>query len=147
MRVRPTSCPRDSRAHLLLPAIILVAAALMPGGGSAAPPGEAAGQGWPTTMSHLGWIYEQGHGVAVDGERAAHWYGRAARAGAYDYAMKLGWMYLGGQGVAQDRAQADDWFGFAIEAGPVPAHLEAVLSPEQGQAARELAVRWALEHR
>jgi len=84
---------------------------------------EAAEQGSPTAMSHLGWMYEEGHGVAVDGERAAHWYGRAARAGAYDYAMKLGWMYLGGQGVARDRAQADDWFGFAIEAGHVPAHV------------------------
>jgi TPR repeat protein len=84
---------------------------------------EAAEQGSPTAMSYLGWMYEEGHGVAVDGERAAHWYARAARAGAHDYAMKLGWMYLGGQGVAQDRAQADDWFGFAIEAGHVPAHV------------------------
>ena len=82
---------------------------------------EAAEDGSPTAMSHLGWMYEEGHGVAVDGEQAAYWYGQAARAGAWQFAVKLGWMHLGGQGVAQDRLKAEEWFGRAVEADHAPA--------------------------
>ncbi|MCA1789069.1 MAG: sel1 repeat family protein [Thioalkalivibrio sp.] len=84
---------------------------------------EAAEQGSPRAMSYLGWMYEEGHGVARDGEQAADWYGRAVRAGAHDFAVKLGWMYLGGDGVAQDREQAEFWFRHALAAGHVPAQV------------------------
>jgi uncharacterized protein len=84
---------------------------------------EAAEQGSPRAMSYLGWMYEEGHGVARDGELAAEWYGRAARAGAHDFAVKLGWMYLGGRGVDRDRERAEFWFRHAIEAGYAPAQL------------------------
>ena len=84
---------------------------------------EAAEQGSPRAMSYLGWMYEEGHGVARDGEQAAKWYGRAARAGAHDFAVKLGWMYLGGDGVDRDREQAESWFRHAIEAGHAPAQV------------------------
>ncbi len=83
----------------------------------------AAEAGSPTAMSYLGWIYEQGHGVPADGERAAHWYAQAARAGALDYALKLGWMYLGGKGVAADRQQSEYWFEYAIAANYTPARI------------------------
>jgi len=83
----------------------------------------AAEAGSGTAMSHLGWMYEEGHGVAVDGERAAHWYARAARAGAHDFAVKLGWMYLAGDGVARDRQQAEGWFREAIDAGHQPGRI------------------------
>ncbi len=82
---------------------------------------EAAESGSPTAKSHLGWMYEEGHGVSVDGERAAHWYARAARAGAHDFAVKLGWMYLSGDAVARDRERAEYWFEFAIDADHAPA--------------------------
>jgi uncharacterized protein len=84
---------------------------------------EAAEQGSPTAMSHLGWMYEEGHGVAPDGVMAAEWYVRAARAGAHDFAMKLGWMYLGGEGVPRDREQAEYWFLHAVDAGHSPARI------------------------
>jgi uncharacterized protein len=111
---------------------------------------EAAEAGSPTAMSHLGWIYEQGHGVPQDGGKAAEWYARAARAGAHQFAIKLGWMYLGGDGVARDRAQAEFWFARAIEAGHAPARIAwaSVLiadaqggrEPERVSEARELLV-------
>ena len=112
---------------------------------------EAAEAGSPTAMSHLGWIYEQGHGTPKDGEQAAEWYARAARAGAHQFAIKLGWMYLGGgDGVARDRARAEFWFAQAIEAGHAPARIAwaSVLiadaqggrDPERVSEARELLV-------
>jgi uncharacterized protein len=84
---------------------------------------EAAEAGSATAMSHLGWMYEEGRGVPVDGVRAAYWYGRAAERGAHDFAVKLGWMYLGGDGVARDRALAERWFLRAVEAGHSPGRI------------------------
>ena len=84
---------------------------------------EAAVQGSPSAMSYLGWMYEEGHGVVRDGEQAAEWYGRAARAGAHDFAVKLGWMYLGGDGVDRDREQAEAWFSRAVKAGHGPGKI------------------------
>ena len=84
---------------------------------------EAAEEGSATAMSYMGWIYEEGHGVRPDGEKAALWYARAADAGAHDFAVKLGWMYLAGDGVEQDRAASEDWFGRGIEADHSPARI------------------------
>jgi uncharacterized protein len=83
----------------------------------------AAEAGSPTAMSHLGWIYEEGHGVPPDGAQAAGWYARAANAGALEYAVKLGWMYLIGESVPRDRALAEAWFKAAIDAGYSPARI------------------------
>jgi uncharacterized protein len=84
---------------------------------------EAAAAGSPMAMSYLGWMYEEGHGVAVNGPVAAEWYARAAAAGAHDYAVKLGWMYLIGDLVEQNRALAESWFVAAIGAGHSPARI------------------------
>jgi uncharacterized protein len=84
---------------------------------------EAAEAGSTTAMSYLGWIYEEGHGVEADGEKAAAWYGRAAEAGAHDFSVKLGWMYLAGDGVDRDRPSAESWFRRGIEAGHSPARI------------------------
>jgi len=84
---------------------------------------EAAEAGSPTAMSYVGWIYEHGHGVPRDGEKAAEWYARAADAGAQDFAVKLGWMYLAGDGVARNRQQAEAWFSRSVDAGHGPGKL------------------------
>lgn len=112
---------------------------------------EAAEHGSPRAMSYLGWMYEEGHGVDRDGERAAEWYGRAARAGAHDFAVKLGWMYLGGDGVDRDREQATFWFGQAIEAGHAPARVawaSVLIADAQGgrDPERVFEARELLEH-
>jgi uncharacterized protein len=83
----------------------------------------AAETGSATAMSYLGWIYEEGLGVARDGSMAAAWYGRAALAGAHDFSVKLGWMYLSGEGVPRDRDAAEAWFRRGIEAGHSPARI------------------------
>lgn len=113
----PTASPAEARAHAHMaadpPAWDAARAAFR----------EAADAGSPTAMAHLGWMYEEGHGVTASGDEAAFWYGRAARAGAHDYAMKLGWMYLGGQHVKQDRASAEAWFEFGVDAGHIPTQV------------------------
>jgi len=83
----------------------------------------AADAGSSRAMAYLGWIFETGQGVEINGEKAAYWYAEAARAGALDYAVKLGWMYLSGDAVPADREQAEYWFGMAIEQEHVPAKL------------------------
>lgn len=72
--------------------------------------------------SYLGWIHENGHGVAADPVKAAHWYAEVADAGVHEFAVKLGWMYMG-HAVGPDREQAEHWFHQAIEGGHLPANV------------------------
>lgn len=83
----------------------------------------AAEAGSARAMSYVGWMHEQGHGVARDKAEAARWYARAAEAGAHDFAIKLGWMHLAGDGVEASRARSEQWFQRAIDAGHDPARI------------------------
>ncbi len=85
----------------------------------AAPLGERmqlAQQGDATAQYALGWLYEEGVGVAKDLAGAARWYGKAA---AQDHAraqLRLGLMHAKGRGVGQDFARALRWFlGAALQ--------------------------------
>lgn len=84
---------------------------------------EAAAAGSPTARAYLGWMYEEGLGVARDVNEAARWYAQAVDAGAMDFAVKLGWMYLSGEGLPQNRSQAEAWFRVGIDAGHSPARI------------------------
>lgn len=84
---------------------------------------QAAAQGSVRAMAYLGWLHENGHGVDVDKESALTWYGRAADAGAHEYAVKSGWMLLGRSGVESDRAAAEERFKQAIAGGHLPANI------------------------
>lgn len=82
----------------------------------------AAALGSSQASSYLGWMYENGHGVAVDQTEAVRWYAKVANAGVHEYAVKLGWMYLG-NAVGPDRAVAEGWFRRAIAAEHLPANV------------------------
>ena len=82
-----------------------------------------AAQGSIRAMAYLGWMYEEGHGVARDMAMSAEWYERAALAGAPRYAVKLGWLHLQGQLGKADRERAEYWFAEAIDAGHAPAKI------------------------
>lgn len=84
---------------------------------------EAAYAGSIWAMSLLGWMYEDGEGVAPDVLQSVYWYEQAAQAGALEFALKLAWMYLGGQEVGADREKAEAWFQFAIQRGLVSAQI------------------------
>jgi uncharacterized protein len=72
-------------------------------------------------MFNLGWLYDNGHGVAQDYAKAREWYEKAA-AKDNAYAMSnLGALFVNGHGVAQDYAKAREWYEKAAAAGDAKA--------------------------
>jgi len=55
-------------------------------------------------------MLEDGLGVAIDHQKAFHWYHRAAELGDADSAALVGRMYAGGIGVEKNEARALEWF-------------------------------------
>jgi len=62
---------------------------------------KAADQGESKGQFLLGYCYEQGLGVDIDYEQAAHWY-RKAKQEEPAAKLRLGFLYRSGEGVAQD---------------------------------------------
>ncbi|MGL1832698.1 tetratricopeptide repeat protein [Rhodocyclaceae bacterium SMB388] len=83
----------------------------------------AAALGSLRAQSYLGWMYEHGHGVAVDHEAAARHYAVLAEGGVHEFSIKLGWMYLGRSELTPDRARAEHWFRHGIDGGYLPANI------------------------
>jgi hypothetical protein len=86
---------------------------------------ESAARGHPTCkratrcavyISHfqaqfgLGWCYEQGRGVAMDKEKAAHYYRLASLKGQHSALNNLGTCYFYGNGTLIDYREAAYWF-------------------------------------
>jgi TPR repeat protein len=94
----------------------------------------------------LGVAYERGGaGLAQDPQRAAEWYGRAARQGHRDAQTNLGRMYAEGRGVPRDPSRAAMWWRKAARAGQAVAQYNLALSLYQGRGAvldRGRAVTW-----
>jgi hypothetical protein len=65
----------------------------------------------------LGWIYQNGEGVARDFAESAKWYAKAAAKGNADAQSALGSYYMSGAGVKRDDAEAAKWFRKAAEQG------------------------------
>ena len=67
---------------------------------------KAAEQGDAFAQHNLGFMYENGRGVAQDYAEAMRWYRKAAGQGDADAQFNLGVMYQEGRGVKQDYVQA-----------------------------------------
>jgi TPR repeat protein len=65
----------------------------------------------------LGYMYQNGQGVAQDYAEAFKWYLLAAEQGEVGAQALLGYMYDKGLGVAKDHTQAAYWFRKAKEQG------------------------------
>ncbi len=65
----------------------------------------------------LGFMYENGYGVAQDYAEAVRWYRLAADQGDAGGQAALGFMYYYGYGVAQDYAEAVRWYRLAAGQG------------------------------
>ena len=63
----------------------------------------------------IGWLYDNGLGVAHDDTEAARWYRRAAEQGDARAQQYLGTMYASGEGVRKDLVSAEHWFRLAAE--------------------------------
>ena len=74
-----------------------------------------AEQGDTNAQYNLGWMYDNGTGVAQDYVEAVRLYRLAAEQGHVSAQGYLGAMYANGEGVAQDDAEADRWFRLADE--------------------------------
>jgi TPR repeat protein len=71
---------------------------------------EGADRGNATSMTNLGWLYDNGFGVAQDYAKAREWYEKAADKGDADAMVNLGVLYDNGRSVAQDYAKAREWW-------------------------------------
>ncbi|MPW62222.1 sel1 repeat family protein [Moraxella catarrhalis] len=73
--------------------------------------GDAAAQ------SNLGVMYDKGHGVRQDYQKAIEWYTKSANQGYAEAQFNLGAMYYNGHGVRQNKSTAKRYFGQACDNG------------------------------
>ena len=91
-----------------------------------------ANQGLAVAQNNLGWMYDQGEGVAQDYTEAMKWYRLAADQGLAAAQNNLGAMYINGEGVRRNYVQGYMWLSLAAKQG----YKRAVSS--QGQLEREM---------
>ncbi len=82
----------------------------------------AAKAGLVEAMSHVGYCYSAGLGVAKDNAKAVHWMEKAADAGDAYSQNNLGICYEYGLGVEADSAKAIYWYEKAIKNDFLEAH-------------------------
>jgi len=77
-----------------------------------------ADQGNASAQYHLGVMYDDGHGVPQDYNKASMWYEMAAGKGNAKAMFNIGEMYASGNGVPQDYVLAYMWFTLAASHYP-----------------------------
>lgn len=77
----------------------------------------AAEQGDAVAQFDLGFLYDNGIGVAEDDEQAIYWYNRSAHGGDKVAQFNLATLYEMGEGVEQDYIQAYMWYYIASQKG------------------------------
>lgn len=88
----------------------------------------AAEAGEPRSQNLLGFLYEQGRGVAQSSATAVAWYRKAADQGFAAAQYNLGTIYERGHGVRRDPAAAIGWYQKAADQGlaAAAAHLRTL---------------------
>jgi TPR repeat protein len=76
-----------------------------------------ADRGYAEAQYHIGWLYANGNGLAVDVEKALSWWQRAARQGHADAQFAVGLAYTTGEGVGRDLEEAVGWYLAAARLG------------------------------
>ncbi len=71
----------------------------------------------------LGIMYDYGHGVKADSEKALVWYLRSAEQGHPAVQYQVGAKYFRGEGVRQDYKEAAKWWEMAANGGQVDAQF------------------------
>ena len=102
---------------------------------------------------NLGYLYNNGQGVAKDHRTALRWYRAAAGQGLPDAQNNLGFMHAMGRGVSRDYVKAYMWYSIAMSSGrdqsadnraKTAMNLDATareLTPRQIEQARAMAKR------
>ena len=110
-----------------------------------------AEQGYAIAQSNLGYMYDNGHGVAQDYTKAVFWYGLAAGQGDTFAQYSLGLYYGGGGGVPQDNVLAYMWLSIAAANGQDGADQDrgfvaGFMTADQIAEAERLADEWLESH-
>jgi uncharacterized protein len=119
----PISPSRVSITAVLLTAIVvasgarLKAAAAILADTDIGPIRAGAERGSVEKEIELGAAYATGHGVALDKQLAAYWYGKAAGAGDPAAENQIGYFYQVGFGVPVDLVRAVHWYQLAAAEG------------------------------
>lgn len=82
----------------------------------------------------LGIMYDYGHGVKADSEKALHWYLQSAKQGHPAVQYQVGAKYFRGDGVRQDYREAARWWEMAANGGQVDAQFNLGLMYFRGLA-------------
>jgi TPR repeat protein len=77
----------------------------------------AADQGNSEAQNNVGWLYENGRGVAQDYGEAMRWFRLAAEQANAPAQANIGRLYENGRGVAQDYGEAMRWYRTAADNG------------------------------
>jgi TPR repeat protein len=102
----------------------------------------------------IGFMYDNGQGVARDDSVAADWYRKSAERDNMIAQVRLAIMYRDGRGVAEDRVKAWFWAGMAARkedhmhriGKALQRDLKAVMTPEELAEAEELLRAQAKKH-
>ncbi|MEX1109583.1 MAG: tetratricopeptide repeat protein [Dongiaceae bacterium] len=110
-----------------------------------------ADQGDVAAQAQLGFMYENGYGVAADPTAAANWYRLAADQGDAASQYRLGQMYLQGLGLPKDMVQAQMWMEIAAAHGQAASSqertmIDSSLSFDQREKAKRLIEEWLAAH-
>lgn len=76
-----------------------------------------AERGLAAAQYHIGWLYANGNGLAVDIGQAMTWWKRAATQGHADSQFAVGLAYTTGEGVGKNLEKAVDWYLVAARQG------------------------------
>lgn len=76
-----------------------------------------AEQGYAEAQYHVGWLYANGNGFAVDIQKALFWWQQAADQGHADAQFAVGLAYTTGEGMKKDLHQAVEWYLTAAHQG------------------------------
>ena len=93
---------------------------------------KAAAQGNSGGMYNLGWMYENGFGVARDYTQAIGWYQKAADLSNPPAIYSMGVLYADGLGVPRDKTKAQVWLQRAADLGYTDANA-AIAKLNAGQ--------------
>jgi hypothetical protein len=110
-----------------------------------------AEQGFAFAQFNLGVLYDNGHGVPMDDQKAIEWYRKAAEQGLPQAQINLGIMYEEGEGGPADFVQAYFWYAMADSQGDsqgpqAKREIAAKMTPAQVAEAEQKVKEWRATH-
>jgi TPR repeat protein len=111
-----------------------------------------AEQGHAQAQNNLGYMYDNGEGIARNDGAAEKWYRKAAEQGITESQNNLGLMYAVGRGgLKKDNVKALKWLSIATANGDSNAEfnrdsISTKMSPKDIAEARALAQEWLAAH-